>query len=335
MKNYDIKQMAEYYFNSKLTNREIAKIFNISPCTVTYQLKRNGYTLIDKVQYGNNRKHSIDLNFFKTINSSNKAYILGLILSDGYVDDYTKLTFTSKDIELVKIFKKELKSEHKLATYDVFDKRTNKTYTRHSIKIASKEIVSDLNKLGVFSKKSFTCTMPEIPEAYFWHFIRGLFDGDGSISKGSMRKEGALQFSIIGSENMLRVIKNKFKLYGLSNTKFEITKYHSEDDHIAKLHYYSYNDLFFLNEKIYENSEGLRLTRKYDVFQTLKEYRLGTYDRTPSLRQISMYDLENNLLKMYKNIHEACDENNLSYKTIHRVAMGERNHTHYLVFRYV
>jgi len=80
------------------------------------------------------------LNYFKSIDSCNKAYILGLIVSDGYVDEKSnKLNFTSKDIELVEIFRRELKSQHKLGTYNIYDKRTNKYYQRHSIQISSKK----------------------------------------------------------------------------------------------------------------------------------------------------------------------------------------------------
>lgn len=336
MKNYNIIQIANYYFNNKYSLTKISKIIDVSPTTIGNQLKKHGYVLNNKVHDGNNRKRNVDINFFKTIDSKNKAYVLGLIISDGYVDNYTKLTFTSKDIELVEIIKRELKSEHKLAKYDVFDKRTNKTYTRYSLQITSKEIVSDLNKLDIRSNKSFNCSMPNIPEEYFWHFVRGVFDGDGCISKEKKHKDGRLNFSIIGSENLLNILKEKFSNYGLSNTKLDITKYHLNNNRLIKIHYYSYKDLLILKEKIYEDSEGLRLPRKHELFQTLKEYKRGSYDRTPNLHQIEMYDYSTNkYIRTFNNIHYACNELNVKYESIQRVTRGERNHIKGFVFKYI
>jgi len=336
MKNYNINEIADYYFINKYSLAKISKMMSVSPTTIGNRLKKHNYILDNKSHDGNNRKHGVDLSFFKNINSPNKAYILGLIISDGYVDNHSKLSFTSKDMELVVLFKRELKSEHKLATYDVFDKRTNKIYTRHSIQIASKEIISDLNKLGVFSNKSFNCSMPEIPEQYFWHFVRGIFDGDGTVNKEKIKKEGALRFSIIGSENLITVLKDMFSTLGLSNTKLDVTKYHQNNNKIVKMHYYSYKDLSILKEKIYENSEGLRLTRKYELFQTLKEYKRSQFDRTINLRKIKMYlHSTGEYIKTFDNIHQACTEINVKYEMIQRVTRGERKHTKGFSFTYV
>lgn len=336
MKKYDIKQIIEYYFENKYTITNIAKIIGVSTSTIKYQINKHGYVINNKSHDGNNRKHYIDKNFFKNIDSKSKAYILGLIISDGYVDNYSKLTFTSKDIELVEIFKKELKSEHKLARYDVLDKRTNKIYTKYSLQIASKEIVNDLNNLGIYSNKSFTATMPNISDEFFWHFIRGIFDGDGSINKEKQSKIGRLRFSIIGSENMLRTLKNKFNAFGLSNTKLDITKYSLNNNYIAKIHYHSFKDLSILKQKIYEDSDNLRLGRKYDLFQTLTEYKVGQYDRTPQLKKIEMYEFSTGrYIKTFNNIHEACAEFNVKYESIRRVVKGDRKHIRGFTFRYI
>lgn len=335
MKNYDIIQIFEDYSVNKITISNIAKNIGVSPQTINYQLKKHGYILENKSHSGNNRIHSIDLDFFNVIDSPNKAYILGLIVSDGYVDNYTKLTFTSKDIELVELFKRELKSEHKLATYHIYDNRTNKEYVRYSIQIASKKIVEDLNKLEIFSNKSFNCKMPKIPEQYFWDFIRGLFDGDGYIGKETKKKEGTLRFSIIGSTNILTSIKHKFESFGLSKTKLEKTKYHSNENYVSRIHYYSYRDLLTIRENMYKNSEGLRLTRKYEMFQTLKEYKYGQYDRTINLRKIKMFAFPSgDYIKTFDNIHLACNEIKVNYEMIQRVTRGERSHTKGFTFKY-
>lgn len=49
-----------------------------------------------------------------------------------------------------------------------------------------------------------------------------------------------------------------------------------------------------------------------------------------------MYNYSTNeYIKTFKNIHEVCDEIKSTYKQIHRVANGERNHTKGFSFKYV
>lgn len=51
MKNYNIKQIANYYFNEKHTISEISKITNIPFSTIKYQLKKHGYVLDNRNHY--------------------------------------------------------------------------------------------------------------------------------------------------------------------------------------------------------------------------------------------------------------------------------------------
>jgi hypothetical protein len=335
MKNYNIKQIADDYFNKKHTITEISKITNIPFSTIKYQLKKHGYILENKSHAGNNRRHNIDINFFKKIDSKNKAYILGLIISDGYVDNNYKLTLTSKDLDLVEIFKKELKSEHKLARYDIFDKRTNNIYCRYSLQVASKEIVNDLNKLGIFANKSFNCTMPNIPQELIWHFIRGVFDGDGTIHQPKNNKLGRLRFSIIGSEKLLVEINNHFKNNGIHGVFIRKTNYDNPQGNLIKLDCTKFQDINTIKNFLYKDSEGLKLSRKYELFQTLKEYKRGTYDRTHLLKRIDMYEnTTKKYIKTYENIHKLTTELKTKTESIYRVLRGERNHYKGYFFKY-
>ncbi len=269
MKKYDIDKIIKN-INNGYTISKIAMINNVSPQTIKYQLNKVGYTYSDRRHLGNNRRCSVDQHYFKNINNKNKSYILGLIVSDGYIDEkWNKLNFTSKDIELVNLLKKELKSEHKLGTYDIFDKRTNKTYTRHSIQISSKTIVNNLNKLGVFGNKSFTSELPEIPIEFMWHFIRGLFDGDGTIYQNKNIKSGRLRFGIIGSEKLLESINVFFKNNDINDVNIRQTKHGNENGNLVKLDCSKSNNINHIKNKLYENSDGLRLSRKFKIFQTL------------------------------------------------------------------
>lgn len=270
MKKYNINKFIKY-IDSGYTITKIAIINNVSPQTIKYQLNKHGYVYSDRRHLGNNRKCNVDMDYLKTIDSKNKAYVLGLIISDGYIDEkWNKLNFTSKDIELVELMKRELKSEHKIGTYNIFDNRTNKTYTRHSIQISSKTIVSDLNKLGVFGNKSFTSELPNIPTEFMWHFIRGVFDGDGTIYQDKNIRIGRLRFGIVGAEKLLNSINNFFKQNNITNVKVRQTKYGNNMGNLVKLDCSNFHDISCLKKGLYENSKELRLSRKHEIFQTLK-----------------------------------------------------------------
>jgi UDP-glucose 6-dehydrogenase len=99
--------------------------------------------------------------------------------------------------------------------------------------------------------------------------------------------------------------------------------------------YNSFKDLEIIKNNIYLDSDDLRLSRKYELFQTLKEYKIGIYDRKKNLRQINMYDLNNKFIKTYNNIHEVIIETNLKYNSIHRAAMGITHSTRKYIFKYI
>ena len=47
-----------------------------------------------------------------------------------------------------------------------------------------------------------------------------------------------------------------------------------------------------------------------------------------------MYDIKNNYIKTFKNIHDACKEINCTYEMIRRVIKKERNQTKGYKFKY-
>ena len=246
------------------------------------------------------KSKNIDISFFEKIDSNIKAYILGLIYSDGSIDkNGYGFSFVSKDYDQVLLFKNSLKSEHKICKISSFDKRTKKTYIRYTIHICSKKMTSDLLKLGLKNDKSFNCEMPKISNDLIWHFIRGLFDGDGCVTKTS-NKIGKISFSIILSGTLNYFIKNFFNEIGLNNTKDQI-KNSSIKGNIYSLKYSSYKDLKCIYDNMYLNSNNLRLERKFIIFSTLKEYKRGSYIRKS--KKVKMIK-DGEVIKLFNSIKE-------------------------------
>jgi hypothetical protein len=296
-------EIVEMYKSGK-TYADISRHFGFKsnvPMILT-ALKRNG---IDTGlgRYPDRAKNSknIDLDFFENIDTKEKAYVLGLIYSDGSIDkDGYGFSFVSKDFEQVELVKRLLKSEHKICKVSSYDNRTLKTYTRYTIHICSKKITKDLFNIGLHSSKSFNCNFPNISIGFIWHFIRGLFDGDGCIYK-STSKEGQLSFSIILSGQLKDGVKKFFNDSDMSLTSDQI-KHKNENGIISSLKYSSYKDLKFIYENMYNESDSLRLERKYTIFSTLREYKRGVYCRKS--RKVYQYDVDNNLIKVYNSIKD-------------------------------
>lgn len=127
--------------------------------------------------------------FFETIDSEIKAYLLGFFAADGHIerrkdyDSYTlRIGVNIKDVHIIHLFNKHINKD-----------RTAITISKNniaSVAITSKKLGEDLLKLGYDHLKTYTCkSIPELPEELIYHFIRGFFDGDGSVSC-NFRKQG-------------------------------------------------------------------------------------------------------------------------------------------------
>jgi hypothetical protein len=146
----------------------------------------------------------VDENYFKKW-SSNMAYILGFILSDGCIvkskrkghSDSLKFGLHFKDADILKKIKRELKSEHKISEVD----------DALHLSIASQTIVNDLKDLGVTYRKSLSEHVPGVPKLFIRDFIRGFVDGDGSIK---IDRTGYPNLAVYGGREIIKFIKDHF-----------------------------------------------------------------------------------------------------------------------------
>ena len=111
--------------------------------------------------------------------SKNLAYAVGLITADGWLNkDKRHLGFTSKDLQLIRAFKKSLKLNNKISKH-ARGGETEKRY--YGITFGDIYFYKFLNSIGLTSAKSKTINHVKVPQLYFPDFLRGLFDGDGSF----------------------------------------------------------------------------------------------------------------------------------------------------------
>lgn len=172
-----IEEFANYYNYGEKTLKETAEYFNISYDYIKNILTKLGYREPSK-SYDSAKNSNIDHNYFEIIDSDKKAYFLGLLMSDGYIETQTYnkafgIALQLEDKYIIEELILELKSQNKLNEY------------KNSIKFSARsgKIYEDLVKWNFCESKSNSdYNFPNIPVEYQSAFIRGYFDGDGCIT---------------------------------------------------------------------------------------------------------------------------------------------------------
>lgn len=115
-------------------------------------------------------------NYFDNIKTEAQAYILGYLLADGSITK-NRLYISSIDKDRVDFIKSELESEHKLR------KESNKGGYDNAKPIyrLTIERKNAWTNLYAYKKDSNNLTIPNLKPELIRHFVRGFFDGDGSV----------------------------------------------------------------------------------------------------------------------------------------------------------
>ncbi len=124
------------------------------------------------------RQKAHDPNLFELDDKDFLYYTLGLIWSDGNLNkEKDKITFCFKDKDFVEFLYKKICDTEKHKVYE-FNKQDFKSYGFIN---TNKDFIEKCIKLGLVPNKSKVINFPKIPENYYYSFIRGIFDGDGSV----------------------------------------------------------------------------------------------------------------------------------------------------------
>ena len=145
--------------------------------------------------------------YFNKIDHPEKAYWLGFLIADGYIESKRKygnqkfgITLAEKDMIHLQKFNNCLDSTYPLLKYIGSGYNPNGIYVK--LLITSQQIVNDLKKYGICEQKTKICKIPpNIPVKYMKDFIRGYIDGDGSIYIDTTTNQ--LRLSITGTYNLL------------------------------------------------------------------------------------------------------------------------------------
>lgn len=230
-------------FNNGLYCKELAIKYKVNEHSIYKILDKAG--IKRQTGYHSNCKED----YFKEIDTPNKAYLLGFITADGaVVNDVLSIEVHKDDVDILNFAKTEINPQASL------------TPTRDCFKVTfgAKALGRDLAKYGIVQNKSKILKrvpIELIPHNLLCYYFRGLIDGDGCV-----HKDGRLSI-YSGSKDFIQDVQDiLIKELNLSKLKiYEGTTYFiswsSKKDKIL-LFNYLYNNL---NETFYYKRKYLRL----------------------------------------------------------------------------
>ena len=226
----------------------IADSFKVTFHTISNILEKNNIARDNKYKNIN-----LNENYFEKIDSSDKAYFLGFMLTDGNVslnENTIRLSLSSKDEEILNIFKEKTGNENKICI------REDEKHSERTFQLRSKKWKDDLAKYGVVPQKTSISEMPVLSTDMMPHLIRGMIDGDGWISFNSH------QIGFCGNEKTV----NQLKDYLVTTLNVYDVKVIHASENLWQITWASQKDIEKIGNYIYQNKDNCFLSRKYNNF---------------------------------------------------------------------
>ena len=260
----------EMYETGNYSANQLTQYFPISSVAINNLLRRNGYKAKSPSEL--KRKYPIVEDFFDIIDTEEKAYILGLLYADGYNQterNSVSIGLKEDDKEILEKMTELIQPTKPLLCLNLSNARKRVGFenaqNQYRLVIANKHISKRLVELGCGKAKTHNLIFPteeQVPSHLIRHFIRGYFDGDGSVS-GDKQK----QISFVGTVNFLKPLQQiLMEELGFSETKLD-RRHKERDNEIRSLRYCGINQCIKFRDWLYEDVT-IFLKRKKDIFDS-------------------------------------------------------------------
>jgi len=245
----------EELYNNGLGVKAIANKVKIHRGTVSHILQRKGIWLKEKRRPF---KNLYNIKFFNTY-TKESCYWAGFILADGNVrSNVAKLQIAlgKKDTNHLVKFSKAIKFSGKLYP----DRECMR------IIVSGKWLIDDLqDNYEIGPNKTFAAKISnKIPDKYISHFVRGYFDGDGSLTKS--------KFATMANINITGNIYTVSKIIEVIEDKLNIKKSAiCKSKKSFQTSYYGKKARVILDWMYKGSRKNMRLDRKYDLYKKYKK----------------------------------------------------------------
>lgn len=256
----------------------IGKRYNTTHKPILKVIHNNG---IEVNLSKSHRIYGIDESYFDVIDSQNKAYIIGLLSADGCNSkekSTISLALEECDKEILEKIRVEMKNEHPLEYIDYSNKHDfGYTYkNQYRMLIFSTHMCNTLEKIGVIPNKSLLLEFSSaIPEQFYSDYVRGIFDGDGTLGVKSINTyKGKICANITSTYMFCIKLQNILKNMNI-NTVIKESSNHNGitcDIRISGL-----DDTKKFLDWIYKDA-NLYLQRKYDIY--VLHYKIADVDNS-------------------------------------------------------
>lgn len=251
------------YVELGISKNKLRLEYHVSEGTIKRCLLRNQIK-IRQIEETNISKFNINENFFEYQNqNSQSSYTLGLLASDGTVaqkENMICIELQQKDREVLEQVNLALENERPIKDYV----RAN-GYKNSKLYFYSKKIKNDLKFYDIIPNKTYLAQdfIKNIKINYFWDFIRGFFDGDGSITSANYSIRWQLDGLCLNTfQHIQNIMLNNFNIKTEISTTFD--KYHINQ--IYRLYCYSQKKCKDIFNYMYQDQNCIKLHRKYNRF---------------------------------------------------------------------
>lgn len=236
----------------------LSKIMNRSRSAIQHKVTRLNFK---KSPY-NNKKKQLNDDYFKDIDSAEKAYWLGFISADGTINNYRsgqygfKITLKKADDDFLRKFLEAINAAFDISYKSV--KLNEKIYETCEVSFRSKKFVTNLLQYITYNK-TLELHIPNIQSEYIRHYIRGFIDGDGCFYINHKNEKKKCFEMIAYNQSILEEIQNEFSKYNIMSTIYtkkngnkKIGVYSNQS--LINLHHYLYDDASIFMQRKYEKS---------------------------------------------------------------------------------
>ena len=256
---YENAIMYEHFENAPLN-----LLKELLPNRTTHAINQHGNKELGLSRISKDR-YKIDYKFFENW-TPESAYIYGFISADGYIKyEHGERNENSLQFELADYDHDILDKIKDILQYEGEVRYSNRNTVK--LTIGNKKLISDLIEKGMpRTNKTFEIDYPyALPDELFSHYLRGLFDGDGTI----YIKDNTILFRLLGTQSLLNTIHEKICMLCIDISTNHIYDRNKDGCNVFDLSVQNKYKAIAIYEFMYQNST-IHLDRKYNKYLEYK-----------------------------------------------------------------